>query len=57
MLNDILHPIQKEYIPAIGRINDLTGWKRLEKLNGFIQQSPPLKPWEKTESKVHIYYF
>ena len=52
MLNDILHPSQKDHIPAVGGVNDATGWKRLEKINSFIQQSPPLKPWSHSESKV-----
>ena len=56
MLNDILHPSQKDHIPAVGGVNDASGWKRLEKINSFIQQSPPLKPWalrdKNAESKV-----
>ena len=49
MLNDILHPSQKDQVVAVGSVSDATGWKRLDKLNSFIQKSSPLK--EKTMAR------
>lgn len=60
MLNDILHSSQKDHVPALGGVNDASGSKRLDKLNNFIQASPPLKPWSLrdngSESKVSAYF-
>lgn len=60
MLNDILHPSQRDQVPAVGGVTDVSGRKRLDRLSNIIQKSPPLKPWplrENTDSKVHEKYF
>ena len=59
MLSDILHSSQRDHIPQI--LQDASGRRRLEKLNTYLKQSPPLKPWSSlpsSESKVkmHIIY-
>ena len=61
MLSDILHSSQRDHIPQI--LQDASGRRRLEKLNTYLKQSPPLKPWSSlrgehssTESKVNAYH-
>ena len=45
MLDDVLTPLEKEELPALGSLGDGSGSKRLTKLNSILKKSPPLKPW------------